>query len=195
MKVMLSTLALLLPLAAPAVAQDFEKGAEAYERGDYAAALDEWRPLAQRGMAQAQARLGLMYHKGRSVPQDNAEAVKWFRKAAEQGHTKAQARLGLMYAMALGVPENNTEAVKWLREGAKKNDAEAQVLLGLMYTGGLGIAQDYVQAHKWFNLSGAQGNKEAIKARDELAERMTPEQIAEAQKLARQWMEEHGDAP
>ncbi|MBM3508219.1 MAG: SEL1-like repeat protein, partial [Alphaproteobacteria bacterium] len=74
-----------LLLALPAAGQDFDKGLEAYGRGDYAAALKEWRPLAEQGDAIAQALLGFMYAEGQGVPQDHAEAVKWYRRAAEQG--------------------------------------------------------------------------------------------------------------
>ncbi len=49
------------------------------------------------------------------------------------------------------------------------------------------MTQDYVQAHMWYSLAAAQGEKEASKGRDILAEKMTPAQIAEAQKLAREW--------
>ena len=109
---------LLLTLAAPAWGQDFEKGYQAYERGDYAAALREWRPLADQGRARAQFNLGAMYHDGRGVPQDFAEAAKWYRKAADQGQARAQALLGNVYAKGKGVPQDFAEAVKWYRKAA-----------------------------------------------------------------------------
>ena len=77
---------------------------------------------------------------------------------------------------------------KWLRKAADQDIAEAQSDLGLMYASGLGVPQDYVLAHMWFNLSAAQGNQIAIYSRDFMAEHhMTQAQIAEAQKLAREW--------
>ncbi len=84
---------LLVVLAAPAWA-DFSDGVAAYDRGDYATAFSEWKPLAEQGNAGAQFNLGVMYYKGRGVPQDYAEAVKWYRKAAEQGNAGAQFNLG-----------------------------------------------------------------------------------------------------
>ncbi len=95
---------LLLTLAAPAWGQDYEKGMQAYERGDYATALHDWRPLAERGYAMGQAILGVIYGNGQGVSQDYSEAVKWFRKAAEQGYAGAQNNLGVMYANGQGVP-------------------------------------------------------------------------------------------
>ena len=85
-----------LSLTAPAWGQDFEKGQDAYVRGDYATALREWRPLAEQGDAEAQFRLGVMYANGRGVALDIAEAWKWWRKAAQQGHTGAEDVSGLL---------------------------------------------------------------------------------------------------
>jgi TPR repeat protein len=87
---------LLCSLSLTAGAQDFKKGADAYKRGDYATALREWRPLAEQGDADAQARLGFLYYQRLGVPQDVAEAAKWFRKAAEQGLACAQYNLGVI---------------------------------------------------------------------------------------------------
>jgi hypothetical protein len=84
-----------LGLTAPAWA-GFNEGVDAYNRGDYATAVREWRPLAKQGTAEAQYNLGVMYDKGRGVPQDHAEAVQWYRKAAEQGDAGAQYNLGLI---------------------------------------------------------------------------------------------------
>ena len=98
-KLVAMILAALL-LALPAAGQDFQKGYDAHERGDYAAALREFRPLAEQGNGKAQYNLGLMYANGHGVKQDYAEAVKWYRLATEQGFAYAQNNLGLMYATA-----------------------------------------------------------------------------------------------
>ena len=86
-----------------------------------------------------------------------------------------------------GVTQNYAEAVKWFRFAADQGDASAQYALGLMYGNGRGVPHDYVSAHMWFNLSAARGIQNAVKVRDEVAKHMTPAQIAEAQKLAREW--------
>jgi TPR repeat protein len=92
-----------------------------------------------------------------------------------------------MYALGQGVPLNYAEALKWFRLAADQGRADAQALLGHMYADGQGVPQDYVSAHMWFNLSAAQGEQQAARERDNIATRMTPAQIAEAQKLAREW--------
>ena len=105
MKRILATL-LLLTLAAPAWGQDIDKGLQAYERGDYATAVREWRPLAEKGNAIAQSKLGFMYAFGEGVTQDDAAAVGWWLKAAEQGDAKAQSNLGNQYSRGEGVPQD-----------------------------------------------------------------------------------------
>jgi TPR repeat protein len=177
----------------PASAGPYEDGKAAYERGDYAAALKYWRPLAELGHARAMFNLGVMYRDGRGVPQDYAEAVKWLRKAAEQGHANAQNNLGIMYYYGRDVPKDYAEAVKWYRKAAEQGDASAQFRLGVMYAKGLGVPRDFVQAHMWLNLAGPQF-KARWKVRQELkliVPEMTPDQITEAQRMAREWMAKH----
>ncbi len=133
-----------------------------------------------------------MHITGRGVPQDYARAVEWYRKAAEQGHTIAQSNLGFMYAIGLGVLQDYAEAVKWFRKAAEQGHAKAQYNLGWMYDKGKGVLQDYVQAHRWYNLAASKAppgelHDIAVKNRDDVAKRMTPDQISEAKKLAREW--------
>jgi TPR repeat protein len=101
-------------LAFPALGADFAKGLSAYEKGDYAAALNEWKPLAADGNAAAEFNLGLLYYDGHGVPQDFSEATRWFERAAEQGYTKAQHNLGAMYGIGKGVKRDYGLAYKWL---------------------------------------------------------------------------------
>jgi TPR repeat protein len=92
-----------------------------------------------------------------------------------------------MYAKGEGVPQDYVEAMKWYRLAADQGDADAQINLGVMYAKGDGVPQDYVLAHMWFNLAAAQRNSSAVKNRDIAVSRMTPDQLAEAQRLAREW--------
>ena len=185
---LLSALAVSLLLAGPVSAQDWDKGFAAYEAGDYATALQEWRPLAEQGNTGAQAMLGIMYMGGDGVLQDYAEAVKWYRLAAEQGFAAAQYKLGGMYRNGSGVLRDNAEAAQWYRLAAEQGHAWAQAILGAMYEYGDGVLQDDVLAHMWFNISGANGVANGSEKRGEVEKRMTREQIAEAQALARRCM-------
>ena len=126
---------------------------------------------------------------------DYAAAVSWYRKAAEQGYADAQFNLGVMYAKGAGVPQDYAMALPWYRKAADQGVASAQLGLGLMYAaGGGGVPRDYTQAHMWLNLAAARfdaSEKEsrdtAVKNRDLVAAEITAAQIAEAQKLAREW--------
>lgn len=92
--------AILLALAPlPSISQDFNVGLAAYQRGDYATTLKEWKPLAEQGDADAQYNLGVMYGDGDGVPQDYAEAMRWYRAAARQGNASAQYNLGGYFSL------------------------------------------------------------------------------------------------
>ena len=163
-----------------------------YRRGysvpqDYKEAVKWFRKAAEQGDAPAQNNLGSMYRNGYGVPQDYKEAVKWFRKPAERGDPMGQFELGVMYANGKGVPQDYGEAIKWYRKAVEQENASAQNNLGTMYENGKGVSQDYVTAHVWYNLAGAQGDKKARENRDRIAEKMTPAQLTEAQRLAREW--------
>ena len=166
----------------------------AYDNGDSATAAILYREAADQGYALAQLSLGTMYDSGQGVQQDYVQAVAWYRKAADQGDARAQFSLGFMYERGRGVPQDYVQAMAWYRKAADQGDARAQFSLGIMYERGQGVPQDYVQAHKWWNLAGTSYDaslKEmrdvAIAGRDKVTAKMTPAQIAEAQKLAREW--------
>ncbi len=118
---------------------------------------------------------------------DHDSALREWKPLAEEGLALAQYNVGFMYANGQGVPRDYAEAVKWYRRAAEQRQAFAQLGLGFMYANGLGVPQDYVQAHLWYNLAAAQGDDTALEGRELVAKSMTPAQIAEAQKLAREW--------
>jgi hypothetical protein len=159
---------------------------------NYAEAAKWYRKAADQGNDQAQTELGLMYEKGQGVLQDYVEAAKWYRKGADQGYAHAQWSLGGMYFDGRSVRQDYVEAAKWFRKAADQGHPMAQNLLGDMYFDGQGVPQDYVKAHMLLNLA-ATGfantalRNAAVKDRDTVAAKMTKEQIAEAQRLAREW--------
>jgi uncharacterized protein len=120
------TLAVLLGSAGTSWSADFQKGLDAYNKQDYATALREWTPLAEKGDARAQSNLGEMYYYGEGVSEDDKTAVKWYRLAAEQGYARAQNKLGAMYQKGKGVPQDDKTAVKWYRLAAEQGDFYAQ---------------------------------------------------------------------
>ena len=113
------------------------------------------------------------------------------RQRAEQGDADAQYNLGFVYDTGLGVPQDYTEAAAWYRLAADQGHTDAQHNLGVMYSTRRGVPQDDVEAHRWANLAAARATgddrEQYTEARDNLAKQMTPAQLAEAQKLAREW--------
>jgi uncharacterized protein len=185
-KLLLRVLSIMLLLGAGSTwAGQYEDGVAAYNRRDYVNALRLLRPLAEQGHAGAQANVASMYFSANGVAQDFAEAFKWFRLSAPTGIPYAQSTLATMYAQGWGVPQDYAEAVKWYRLAAAQGDLAALYMLGSMYSFGRGVAQDYVRAHMWFNLSAAKGLPDAERDRDLTAQRMTPQQVARAQEMAR----------
>jgi uncharacterized protein len=162
---------------------------------DYATAVTWYRKAAEQGHAAAQTNLGAMYARGQGVPQDYLAAASWYRKAAEQGYAMAQYNIGVMYEYGQGVPQDYTVAIDWYRKAAEQGYVDAQINLGIFYSMGEGVSRDYVIAHMWFSLAaaggdtgaGAQNKMTPAQAREIVAKRMTPTQIAEAQKLAHEW--------
>jgi uncharacterized protein len=171
-----------------AMAGALEDGVAAYDRADWATALRLLRPFAERGDANAQYLVGNLYGSGYGVDSDPDEAVRWWRKAADQGEARAQDELGTAYVWGLGVHKDYSQAAKWFHKAAEQGEGFAQSSLGFMYEDGTkGVPQDYALAHMWLNLAASQGQPVAKIELDKLTSKMTAEQIAEAQRLAREW--------
>ena len=154
----LSGVILALMLRGGAPAGPVEDAWTAYKRGDFATALQIWRPRATQGVAFAQGNLGFMYYSGQGVPQDYGEAAKWYRLAAEQGNPTAQSNLGSMYYSGQGVPQDYVQAYMWVDLAASR-----------------------------FPPSAREDRDEAARNRNVVASKMSREQLAEAKKLLREW--------
>jgi S1-C subfamily serine protease/ribosomal protein L7/L12 len=141
-----------------------------------------FRKSAEQGFVEAQDNLGHCYAFGEGVSKDEAEAVKWYLKAAEQGDAMAQTHLGTCYGLGNGVSKDNNESIKWYRKAAEQGFPPSQVILGVIYASGTGLPKDYVEAYKWLNLASAQSFGGAEQYLSNLEKRMTPDQIAEAQR-------------
>jgi S1-C subfamily serine protease len=190
-----------------------------------AEAVRLWRMQAEQGDVEAAGSVGLAYKEGIfGVKANLVEAVKWLRKAALQGDEAAQAGLGeVYYTGGPGVGRNPSEAVLWLHKAAEQGMSggylfvlPSQYLLARCYAEGDGVGQDFVESYKWLNIAssrlGTIGNGASTMptiisddmrnwgqrlkgARNRLAARMTPEQIAEAQRLAREYKMQTNEKP
>ncbi len=153
------------------------------------------RKAAEQGLAQAQLDLGLCYLSGEGVDNNKVEAARWFQKAADQNLAAAQYEIGKCYFDGEGLTKDIEEGLRWTRKAAEQGFALAEERLGQCYVSGEGVAKDYVQAYKWLNLATAQGNDLADDTRVSLAKvatLMTSEQIAQAQRLAREFKPHSG---
>jgi TPR repeat protein len=153
----------------------------------YTKSLQENKALAETGDAGAQFKIGLIYYRGQGVPRDYLEALNWFKKAAQQGYPPAQYNVGYMYEKGEGTPQDYVEAANYYRRAAERGDRLAQYNLGCLYEKGQGVSPDETQALMWYNLAAIQGETKARAARDRITVWMTPAQIAEAQRLAREF--------
>lgn len=162
--------------------------AEGFEREGYAASaetrsaeLSSLFDLARDGNPQACYHLGMLYLKGQEVERSVFEAMRWLHCGAEKGHVESQFSLARLYADGNAVEE----ALRWYREAARNGHRRAQNNLGRLYAMGLGVHKDYVEAYRWWLLSADQGDRAAERNREKLGGRMSPEQIEEAERLAR----------
>ncbi|MCG3201820.1 MAG: hypothetical protein NFCOHLIN_01690 [Gammaproteobacteria bacterium] len=127
-------------------------GAEAaFQRGDYATALEIWRKRAEEGDAVAQNYLGVHYQLGLGVQQDYAEAAKWYKQAAENGNPDAQRNLGTMYYLGHGVPQDNGLAYGWYyvasRNGNPKAEEARQSMMGEMTPSHCKLSEQRIKAY------------------------------------------------
>jgi TPR repeat protein len=148
------------------------------------------RKAAEQGLARAQLDLGLCYLYGEGIDRDTVEAVHWIQKAAEQNLASAQYELGKCYFEGHGVSKDIEDGLAWTKKAAEQGFVLAEERLARCYVTGEGIGKDYVQAYKWYNLAAAQGTDIEDDVRVSLAKvatLMTKEQIAEAQRLSREF--------
>ena len=155
------SLAILAFLAVRLSGADFEAGKQAFSKGDFAAALNEWKPLAEQGLPFAAYNVALLYAKGQGVKQDSAEAAKWYRVAAEKGIPEAQYNLGVLYSTGAGVPKDYVQATEWFQKAAAKGDANAANSLGTLYDAGEAGKHNFAEAEKWYRKAAEEGNDDA----------------------------------
>ncbi|SDT94060.1 peptidoglycan-binding protein [Stappia sp. ES.058] len=159
------------------VTPDLQKAASYYEKA------------SQAGLAPAQYRLGSLYEKGRGVTRDLSAARDWYALAAKQGNAKASHNLAVLYAEGISGNPEFRDAAFWFKKAANFGLADSQYNLGILYARGLGLEKNLVESYKWFALAAAQGDGDAANKRDELANMLSKEQLAEARLAVANWKE------
>jgi uncharacterized protein len=173
--------AALLAAAQPAHA-DVKAGVDAWSQRNYTGAVAQWRPLADRGDADAQFNMGQAYKLGRGVPQDLKIARSWFEKAAQQGHEKAQVNLGLILFQG----GERKAAMPWIEKAAGRGDARAQYVLGTAHFNGDFAAKNWPLAYALMTRSAAQGLPNAATSLTEMDKHIPAEQRKQGVQLARE---------
>jgi cell division septation protein DedD len=141
-----------------------EAGVTAWQRGDFAGAVKQWRPLADGGDQDAQFNMGQAYRLGRGVPADPRIAQSWFQKAAAQGHEMAQGNLGLL----LYESGKRVEALPWIRKAAERGDPRAQYVLGVELTNGDIVPRDFPRAYALMTRAASKGLPPAAKSLEQM---------------------------
>jgi len=175
--------ALALSGAACPAAADVKAGVDAWARGDFRAAVDEWRGPAVAGDPDAQFNLGQAYKLGRGVPLDPALAESWFRKAALQGHFQAEDN----YALALFQAGKKADAVPWLERSVTRGEARTQLVYGTMLFNGDGVGRDYPRAYALMTLAAQKGLKSAGETLAQMDQYISPPDREKGLGLARQY--------
>jgi cell division septation protein DedD len=170
-------------VAAPAAAQNVKAGVDAWGRGDYKAAVDQWRGPAMAGDADAQYNLAQAYKLGRGVPVDPALAESWFHKAALQGHYQAEDNYGL----ALFTAGKKAEALPWLEKSVARGEPRAQLVLGTMLFNGDGVGRDYPRAYALMTRASQQGMKSASETLAQMDQYISPEDRQKGVALAQRY--------
>lgn len=177
-------------LVAPAIAQNapedpVKTGVEAWEKGDFKAAVERWRIPATQGNPDAQFNLGQAYKLGRGVTADLVQAEEWYRKAAMQGHPQAQDNYGL----ALFQNGKREQAVEWLQRSASRGEPRTQFVLGTMYFNGDGVERDWVRAYALIVRSSQSGLPQASTALAQMDKYVSLGDRQQGLTLARQYEE------
>ncbi|MCY4507655.1 MAG: tetratricopeptide repeat protein, partial [Acidobacteria bacterium] len=153
---------------------------------DLSIAAKLYEKLASAGYAPAQYKLAGHYEKGSGVVRDLDKAKLWYGRAAEQGHARSMHNLAVLYAenpAANGKPDF-ASAASWFRQGAEFGVRDSQYNLGVLYARGLGLTQDLIQSYAWFSAAASQGDDDAGKKRDDVANKLSPADLASAKSLA-----------
>ncbi|WP_331313385.1 tetratricopeptide repeat protein [Methylobacterium mesophilicum] len=153
---------------------------------DLSVAAKLYEKLAAAGYAPAQYKLAGHYEKGSGVVRDLDKAKLWYGRAAEQGHARSMHNLAVLYAenpAANGKPDF-ASAASWFRQGAEFGVRDSQYNLGVLYARGLGLTQDLIQSYAWFSAAASQGDDDAGKKRDDVANKLSPADLASAKSLA-----------
>lgn len=174
------------PAAAYEIAMRYAEG-----RGvaaDLAAALPWFLRAAEAGLAPAQFRLGSLYEKGHGVKKDLAEARRWYQAAADRGNANAMHNIAVLYAEGIDGKPDFAAAAQWFQRAARHGVADSQYNLAILHARGIGVEQNLAEAYKWFAIAAQRGDKDAVRKRDDIAQRLDQQSLTAARLAAQSFV-------
>jgi TPR repeat protein len=190
--VVLTCVFMLVPVSS--IAGDdinIESALAAVKDEEYGKAFKQFQVLANRGEADAQHNLAMLYRLGKGVEKNYKLSGEWFRKAADQGVVDAQYYMGHMYDVGEGVSKNKKYAFVWYRKAAEKGHGLAQINLGVLYANGLGIEQNVEEAYLWFHVAAAQGYKMAFENKEIIEKALESEAVERLKQKGRDYFKQY----
>ena len=190
---LISFLILIVIFITPTVGQGASDniGRDAFDKGDYATAFQEWSISATNGSTAAQLGLANLYANGLGTEKNIIKAAHWYSTAAKLGSSEAQYRVGILYFSGQGVDQNYQKSAESYIQAAEQNHAAAQNNLAGMYALGLGVQRDFIKAYMWAFLAATKGAHRSKENLSLFENRMDEEQVLEAKQLAKAWQNSH----
>ena len=169
-------LTLALIFASQTTQADYQAGLDAYNKGNYDIAMQQWQAVAAKPpgtlppatLAEANYAIGMLYWTGQGQTKDYHKASQWLQKAAEMGHPGAQGKLGYLYTEGIAVPKNYETAFDWFSKAAKQGDIDGQYNLGIFYLNGWGTPKNKTMAAQYLAAASTQGDPAAEAALQDL---------------------------
>lgn len=150
-----------------------------------------FRKPIEKWYSNIQSNLGNLILKDRSIPQENIDKMDQLQQSAKRGHADAQLKLGFIFFHGQGVSQDYSEAEKWYRRAAEQGNPEGQFNLGVIYADGLGVSQNLKTAYIWYSLSAQSSEGDlketAVYLRDQIAKKLSPAALGQAQQIASEW--------
>lgn len=157
-------------------------------------ALRLFERAAVAGLAPAQFRVGNMFEKGIGTQRDLSLARIWYQRAAERGNAKAMHNLAVLHAEGAAGKPDYAMATEWFRRAAELGVRDSQYNLAVLLGRGLGAPTDLAQSFVWFSVAAGQGDEDAGRKRDDVAQRLKAEDLASAKAVAANWKPKTLDA-
>lgn len=132
------------------------------------------------GHGPSQYRLASLYREGKGIAKDSALAFQWFDRAAAQGHVLAMHNAAVLLAEGVHGTPDYAGAALWFKRAAEHGVKDSQFNIAILFARGLGVNQNLAESYHWFAIAAAQGDQDAIKKRDDIAARLTKDQLAKA---------------